>query len=117
MESARTKDEALQNAIQAVELYMKAAKLASNEEDRTRLRRKCKQLLSRAEAIKASTDWTPTKREPFTKIPLSERELTKEEQLILLESSRLNGFVFPVWKSDPDDGTFARAANGLYTYE
>ncbi|RFU27018.1 hypothetical protein B7463_g9323, partial [Scytalidium lignicola] len=112
VESAHTKDEALQNAIQAVELYMKATKLASNDEDRTRLRRKCKQLLSRAEEIKASTNWTPAKREPFSKIPFSERALTKHEQLILLESSRLNGFVFPVWQSEPDDLAFNE---GLYT--
>ncbi|KAH8815773.1 hypothetical protein F5884DRAFT_193407 [Xylogone sp. PMI_703] len=115
IDSAYTKDEALQNAIQAVELYMKATKLASNDEDRTRLRRKCKQLLSRAEEIKASPNWTTTKKEPFSKIPLSERALTKQEQLILLESSRLNGFVFPAWQSEPDNAVFDKAADNLYT--
>jgi calpain-7 len=86
---------------------MKAVKLASGDQERTRLRSKCKQLLSRAEEIKKSETWTLQKSKPtLVKVPSSERTATKAEQIILLEGSKLHGFIFPPWKDDPDESNF-----------
>ncbi|KUJ12683.1 cysteine proteinase [Mollisia scopiformis] len=105
VESSLTKEEALENAIRAVELYMRAAEHASSGEEKSRLRGKCKQLLSRAEEIKKSTKWSP---KPKSRPPVleSKRSISKREEVILLESSRLHGFIFPQWKSDPDESIF-----------
>jgi hypothetical protein len=97
----------LKNAILATELYIKAIKLASTEQERTRLRGKCKQLLSRAEDIKKSETWNPQKSKPtLLKAPSSDRAVTKTEQIILLEGSKLHGFIFPPWKEDPNESSF-----------
>jgi calpain-7 len=113
-----TKDEALQNAIQATELFMKATKLASSDHERAKLRSKCKMLLSRAEEIKQSVNWVPSAGSGVTlKAPLSERLITTREEVILLEGSKLHGFLFPPWQSDPDESVFETTDAGvLYTY-
>jgi hypothetical protein len=101
------KEEALNNAILATELYMKAIKLASTDHDRTKFRSKCKELLARAEEIKKSGVWPPPKTlGNILKAPLSERAISRTEEIILLEGSKLHGFIFPPWKSDPDDSLF-----------
>jgi calpain-7 len=105
----------LENAILAAELYMKAVKLASSDQERTRLRSKCKQILSRAEEIKNLETWVPQKsKAALLKAPSSERAVTKAEQIILLEGSKLHGFIFPPWKDDPDESNFND--DKLYTY-
>ena len=114
VEISLTKDEALKNAIRAVELYMQAAKVASNDDEKSRLRGKCKLLLSRAEEIKKSPQWTPKKSKTVLE---SKRAISKREEIILLESSRLHGFIFPQWKSDPDDSAFIeKSSTAKYTY-
>lgn len=108
-----TKEEALNNAILATEIYMKAIKLASGESDRERLKLKCMKLLARAEEIKKIEDWSmsgcpreqPPTEEPL-RAPLSTRTLSTREQMILLESSRLNGSIFPPWTFNPGDDLF-----------
>jgi calpain-7 len=86
---------------------MKAVKLASNEQERTRLRGKCKQLLARAEYIKKSDTWSPkTTNNSVLKVPASERAITTTEKIILLEGSKLHGFIFPPWEADPDESIF-----------
>ena len=94
---------------------MKAVKLAASDQERAKLRSKCKQLLSRAEEIKKSETWTPqkSKANPL-KAPSSERAVTKAEQIILLEGSKLHGFIFPPWEDDPDESNFN--SDKLYTY-
>ncbi|RDW83169.1 hypothetical protein BP5796_04660 [Coleophoma crateriformis] len=106
IEKSSSKDEALQHAIVATELYMKAAKLAAGDQERSRLRKKCKELLKKAEDIKASQSWTPTTGQETLLVPASQRAITRREEVILLEGSKLHGFIFPPWKSDPDDTTF-----------
>jgi calpain-7 len=107
VDKSPTKDEALNNAILATELYMKAVKLASSEQERTRLRGRCKQLLARAEEIKNSKTWSPKKTErTILKAPTSERPITTTEKIILLEGSKLHGFIFPPWEADPDESIF-----------
>ena len=99
---------------------MKASRLASTDQERKRLRGKCQQLLSKAEEIKQSVVWTPVKsRENILKAPSSDRSITKREEVILLESSKLHGFVFPPWVSDPDESTFDGSddASLSFTYE
>lgn len=109
-----TKEEALNNAILAIEIYMKAIKLASGESDRERLKLNCMKLLARAEEIKKIEDWSmsgyPREQPPTKKplrAPLSTRTLSTREQVILLESSRLNGSVFPPWTFEPGDDLFS----------
>ncbi len=117
MSRAQTKEDALNNAILAVELYMKATRLASSEPEKARLRAKCDQLLSRAEEIKQVAQWPP-KENPKTslKAPVSERTITRHEEIILLEGSKLHGFIFPQWKSDPDEFVFEELVNGSTSY-
>lgn len=90
---------------------MEATKVASNDQEKARLRAKCKQLLTRAEEIKTSQNWTPGNGDDFLKVPISQRAITKREELILLEGSKLNGFIFPQWTSEPDDSLFEESLN------
>lgn len=108
IDKALTKDEALQSAILATELYMKAIKRASTDHDRITLRNKCKELLTLAEEIKKCDIWPPPKNSGgISKPPVSERSITRTEEIILLEGSKLHGFIFPPWTTDPDDSFFA----------
>jgi hypothetical protein len=103
-----TKDEALSNAISAADIYMEAIKLASTESERERLKSKCLKVLARAEDIKKVQHWSvPQGRGEQAcmgrelKNPLSNRPLSSREEVILLESSRLHGSIFPPWTAEP----------------
>jgi calpain-7 len=86
---------------------MKITKLASTDVERTRLRGKCKQLLSRAEEIKQSAQWTPVvNKEVLLKASVSGRQISRREEVILLEGSKLHGFIFPPWTNEPDESLF-----------
>lgn len=90
---------------------MNALKIADSAEDKKKLDAKCKQLLSKAEEIKHSKSLYPpnihrdsrashdSRSKPSE--PLSTRELSTREQIILLEGAKLNGFVFPPWGAAP----------------
>lgn len=107
MDSAPTKDEAFKKAVFAAELYMEAVRHASNDRERARLRSSCERLLSRAEEIKKTTHWTPSRvHASVLRAPVSERSITRSEEIVLLESSKLHGFIFPPWTSDPKDSVF-----------
>jgi len=96
---------------------MKATKLASNDAERKRLRTKCIELLSRAEEIKKASTWTPkAAKQVVLKVPKSERAISKREEIILLEGSRLHGFIFPPWTADPEDSVFDTMINGSEYY-
>lgn len=98
--------EALSNAIQAAECYMRAVDEAPTAAEKSRLRRKCQELIARAETLKkpGSTP-TPTKA-PRPGGPQQTRVLPTAEKTILLRSSKLHGSVFPPWEADPDPTTF-----------
>ena len=99
MDRSHTRDEALQNAILATECYMKALALTNDAEEKVRLRSKCKVLISRAESIKSSEQWVPnSKNLGLPMAPTSDRCPTREEAILLLESSRLHGQTFPPWE-------------------
>jgi calpain-7 len=105
-----TREAALEKAILAAELYMTATKHASSDRERARLRSKCQQLTLRAESIKQSASWAPLQsKEISLKAPVSQRAISKREEIILLEGSKLHGFIFPQWTSDPDDAAFEAA--------
>ncbi|CAH0041629.1 unnamed protein product [Clonostachys solani] len=90
-----TGQDALNHAIRAAELFMAAASQAVTKADVNRLRRKCGELIDRAEQLK--TTLPPT--------------LSAEEK-ILHDASSLHGNVFPQWKAEPSDEEFDGPFNG-----
>jgi calpain-7 len=108
IETRNTPQAALQATIESAELYMKALKLTDSPVDRNRLNAKCKQLLSRAEHLKSQTDIRSHGHDeiPLLKSPVSLRKLTTRENIILLEGSRLNGFIFRPWDKEPSIDEF-----------
>ncbi|KAK5106986.1 cysteine protease [Lithohypha guttulata] len=110
----------LEAAISAAELYMRALKLAASPDDRRRLDRKTKQLISRAEELKVRHDCKPTvNAEKRARIevpyPVSQRVLTTREKIILLESSKLNGAIFKQWTAPPLQEEFELKGNDFFT--
>ena len=90
---ASTQDEALRRAIKAAELYMQAMGVAVGNHERTRLKAKCQMLLQSAESLKKANTRQQAKAPAVLKEPVSARTFTTKERVILLESSRLNGFI------------------------
>lgn len=99
---------ALKATIESAELYMQALKLTDSPTDRKRLDSKCKELINRAEALKNEKDGLTNdfKDVPLLTIPLSRRKLTTRENIILLEGSKLNGFIFKPWDKEPEAQEF-----------
>ncbi|KAK4911901.1 cysteine protease, partial [Elasticomyces elasticus] len=118
----RGHDAQVQAAISAAELYMQALRLADNVNDRQRLDKKTKALISKAEelgSVQSSnhSDGATTARSQVgvARPPKSTRELTKREQIILLEGSKLNDVMFKPWTSDPISEDFVlRKAEGPF---
>ena len=97
---------------------MRALRLASPDEKK-HLDPKCKELLSRAEAIKAATNWQSVAQQKTTSTlrpPKSTRKLTTREEIIILEGSKLNGFVFPPSSSPPAPTEFVTYDDSHFTY-
>jgi calpain-7 len=115
----------LRNAILATEIYMKAIKLAGSGLERERLKSKCMEVLGRAEEIKQVETWImpadqneQEERVHDLKAPLSDRVLPTREQVILLESSKLNGFIFSPWTSEPGEELFQlMEGNSSFLYD
>ncbi|CAP91406.1 Calpain-like protease palB/RIM13 [Penicillium chrysogenum] len=109
--AATSKKAALEAAINAAEHYMKALRLAPAD-DKKLLDAKCKELISKAEKIKAATDWQsaaragPQKAFPSLRPPASTRKLTTREEIIILEGAKLNGYIFPPWSRAPPQDEF-----------
>ncbi|KAJ5719029.1 hypothetical protein N7493_007484 [Penicillium malachiteum] len=115
--SATSQKAALDAAIDAVEHYMKALRLASTD-DKKIIDSKCKELLTRAEKIKTAQDWQSAARHktiPGSRPPTSKRRLTTREEIILLEGAKLNGFIFPPWGSPPSAVEFVAHEGQPYT--
>ncbi|KAF9875666.1 PALB protein [Colletotrichum karsti] len=111
--------EALNHAIAAADLYMKAAKEASSPVDRARFRKQCEKLILRAEQLKASSppaisvNATPNVGSATNAAARCHvRQIPTGERTILLRSSRLHGNIFPPWQSDPADSTFTLPEGG-----
>ena len=111
--------EGLDVLINAAELYMKALRLASDSEDKLQLDAKCKELLTAAERIKGKQTIPKGHTQPVVSgssrlpvPPVSKRQLTTREEIILLEGSKLNGFVFQPWKESPLPDEFVLRGDG-----
>ncbi|KAL1587322.1 hypothetical protein WHR41_04267 [Cladosporium halotolerans] len=129
---SKSRGEALEHAINAVDTSMRALKLADNPIDRSQLSRRVKQLLQEAEQIKTNSDWRPLEqdapaihdpsgRDAFIEVselkePQNARTLPKSEQILLLRASMLNGLKFPPWTGEPDADEFMlRAGEELFS--
>ncbi|PGH16043.1 hypothetical protein AJ79_02023 [Helicocarpus griseus UAMH5409] len=123
--AAETQKSALDAAINAVENYLNALSLASSPSEKQRLDAKCKELLRKAEEIKKSKSWSQYQQSqssrsgsssssagPRLREPVSTRNLSNREQIILLEDSKLNGSVFPPWSDVPDPREFELEEDG-----
>jgi hypothetical protein len=97
----------LNAAINAAEHYMKALRLAPPD-DKKHLDSKCKELILKAEKIKVATDWKAAARAGIFPAlrPVSTRNLTTREEIIILEGAKLNGFIFPPWSRPPTQDEF-----------
>lgn len=111
----------LEATIKSAELYFQALRLTDNPQDKKRLDAKVKGLLAQAERLKASQDGKPlpspkVDRTQQLKAPTSTRKLTTRENIILLESGKLHGFIFKPWTSPPSADEFAhRDGDSLFT--
>ena len=112
---------------------MRALKLTKDAGSRQFMKAQLNHLLGEAERIKHSESWTvqsttskSLERDAqivdITKVrklrePLSTRQLTRAEEILLLKASKLNGFKFPPWKDAPRDSDFAlRSGEPLFLY-
>jgi len=104
----------LEATIRSAELYMQALRLADTPADRQRLDAKCKELLTNAEQLKSAQDATPQRPRGSgeLKAPTSTRKLSTRENIILLEGSKLNGFVFKPWVRAPSPDEFSLEDGG-----
>lgn len=100
--------EALNHAIAAAEIYMKAARGASSATEKSRFKKKCEDMISLAEHLKISPRIDSVSAvENRLKLPRSSRPIPTSEKNILLRGSRLHGNLFPPWESDPDPKEFS----------
>lgn len=114
---------------------MGALKLADLPRDKRRFDSKCNELLSIAERIKQLKDSSRRGSEPDTtnrdthsstttsgapprlREPVATRSLSNREQIVLLENSKLNGFVFPPWSALSEPEQFDQREDcELFTY-
>jgi hypothetical protein len=82
-------------------------------------------VLARAEEIKQLESWDALPKQKIQagmrhdiNAPFSNRALSTREQVILLESSKLHGFLFSPWTSEPEEELFQdTGCNGLFLYD
>ena len=103
--------DALDHAIAAAELYMKAAAAAKLPAEKNRLKLKCNDMISLAERLKkaARAVDTVSQVEKRLRMPRLVRQIPTSEKNILLRGSKLHGGIFPPWESDPDPADFQGA--------
>lgn len=105
---------ALGAAIESAEYYMKALQIAGNPEDSTRLNAKFNELVSKADHLKSCQELSVKR--SINVYPVSMRKLTTRENIILLEGSKLNGFVFKPWERSPLQDEFElKKGDDLFT--
>ncbi|KXJ94611.1 PALB protein [Microdochium bolleyi] len=99
---------ALDHAIGAAELYMKAASQSTDPAEKTRLKQKCSDLIRLAERLKNRPAPANHVRivEERLRLPRMVRDIPTKEKTILYRGARLHGNVFPPWESDPDPSEF-----------
>ncbi|KAG5930695.1 hypothetical protein E4U42_000035 [Claviceps africana] len=93
---------ALEHAIKAAELYMKAAEQVLDKAEAARLRQKCQEQIVYAERLKARcASAAPATQSPSTLC-------ASKTSHILLQGSRLHKCEFPPWNQDPTSIEFER---------
>lgn len=115
-----SREEALELAIKAVEISMKALSLVNDPSEKAKCSTRAKQLMRQAEKIKQSGEWRrSTPRVPalsplrpdqvrLLKAPVNSRELPRKENILLLKAGYLNGVKFPPWDGPPKNSEFER---------
>lgn len=97
----------LENTIAAAELYMQALRLVDNPVEKKQIDQKTRELISIAESLKKINDGGMMNvRRTNSEHPVSRRMLTKREEIILLEGSKLNGTLFRPWSTIPQPEEF-----------
>nr|KMM70327.1 PALB protein [Coccidioides posadasii RMSCC 3488] len=113
--TSTTHTEALEAAIRAAENYMHALRLASDPREKKALDAKCKEYITQAEHLKHLKEGSGVQSNASASAraevrqrrePVSTRTLSNREQIIVLENSKLNGFVFPPWSAQPGPEEF-----------
>ncbi|KAI0526608.1 PALB protein [Xylaria bambusicola] len=106
--SSSSGKEALDHAIAAAELYMKAAQQSNSPLDKKRLNRKCEEMVLKAESLKKPSRTADSVSSVKTrlKVPRQVRQIPASEEIILYRNSRLHGHTFPPWDADPDPTYF-----------
>ena len=106
---------ALEATIRSAELYFQALRLTDKPSDRKRIDARCKELLSRAESLKRSQEDAPrpTVKHLVLKVPISTRKLTTRENIIILEGSKLQAFIFKPWLNCPSSAEFELGSSGI----
>jgi hypothetical protein len=113
---AGSKDEALSIAIQAAETCLRALVLVDDPSEKAQCRRRAERYMQEAESIKHNKIWlsavpprstvVPAHQLRVLREPVSTRQLSKREQIILLKAGFLNGVKFPAWSCDPPPSEF-----------
>lgn len=127
-----TKDVSLSSILEAAEKLMQELTLAEDPKRRIFLARECQDLLDQAEQIKVArkcqhsgmvtqrvTSATTCGFASNLRLETTEagRAFTTREKIILLEGSKLHGFVFPPWTAPPISSEFELRAEELpYSY-
>ncbi|KAK3692077.1 hypothetical protein B0T22DRAFT_446357 [Podospora appendiculata] len=106
--------QALEHAIAAAQCYMQVAGKAATPSERSRLSRRCKELIALGERLKANINAVAGSSRP--PVPESTRPLTAAEQTIVLRSSRLHGNLFVPWESDPIPASFSKSGTDGAAY-
>ncbi|KAF1810649.1 cysteine proteinase [Eremomyces bilateralis CBS 781.70] len=117
--SANNKDEALKHLIAAIQVIMKDMDLASDPGDKAQLKVKCKSMLRQAEELKkipsgsvsgvadGDADQKAQAKKPKKLVePVSTRERSKAEQMLVLKAGALNGVKFHLWMKPPSASEF-----------
>lgn len=119
---ATTREEALEIAMAAAELSMRAMKLAKDPATKRQASAETESLLQNAERIKNQEDWkvasesSPTivpfpspRKIRLLREPVSTRVLKTSEKILLLKASSINGYKFVPWTGEPTDDSFSLA--------
>lgn len=85
---------------------MNAVKDAPTAAEKSRLKRKCQELIARAETLKSPASIPIRSKGPRPEGPRQTRVVPTAEKNILLRSSKLHGSIFPPWEADPDPAVF-----------
>lgn len=120
MFSSGNRPAALEAAIKAAELYLRARNQVPSPQEKQRLEKKCNQLLLKAERWKKAAasaaagpvlSPAPPPSSPRAG-PKAARQLSIREKTLLLKSSKIKGNKFPPWTAPPALEEFA----GDHTY-